>query len=236
MMQVTGALPTSTLDLLRESSPVTWAIMGLLGLFSLMTWFFIALKLWQFRRVRRQGDRVFGALERTTRLEDAYHAVVKLPPSPYGRILKEGVNFFAELRPGALQSTADPAHAVLSMTQLEALRMVLSKEIGAERDVMSRYLPWLATMGSVSPLLGLLGTVVGVMDAFIGIAQGGSGNISAVAPGVAEALITTVAGLVVAIPAVIAYNILVSRLGLFAGELEGFAQEIIGALAREGRL
>jgi len=236
MMQVTGALPTSTLDLLRESSPVTWAIMGLLGLFSLMTWFFIALKLWQFRRVRRQGDRVFGALERTTRLEDAYHAVVKLPPSPYGRILKEGVNFFAELRPGALQSTADPAHAVLSMTQLEALRMVLSKEIGAERDVMARYLPWLATMGSVSPLLGLLGTVVGVMDAFIGIAQGGSGNISAVAPGVAEALITTVAGLVVAIPAVIAYNILVSRLGLFAGELEGFAQEIIGALAREGRL
>ena len=236
MMQVAGAMPTSTLDLLRESSPVTWAIMGLLGLFSLMTWFFIALKLWQFRRVRRQGDRVFGALERTTRLEDAYHAVVKLPPSPYGRILKEGVNFFAELRPGALQSTADPAHAVLSMTQLEALRMVLSKEIGAERDVMARYLPWLATMGSVSPLLGLLGTVVGVMDAFIGIAQGGSGNISAVAPGVAEALITTVAGLVVAIPAVIAYNILVSRLGLFAGELEGFAQEIIGALAREGRL
>src|SRR3989304_3300629 len=179
MMQVTGALPTSTLDLLRESSPVTWALMGLLGLFSLMTWFFIALKLWQFRRVRRQGDRVFGALERTTRLEDAYHAVVKLPPSPYGRILKEGVNFFAELRPGALQSTADPAHAVLSMTQLEALRMVLSKEIGAERDVMARYLPWLATMGSVSPLLGLLGTVVGVMDAFIGIAQGGAGNISA---------------------------------------------------------
>jgi biopolymer transport protein TolQ len=236
MMQVTGALPTSTLDLLRESSPVTWAVMGLLALFSLMTWFFIVLKLWQFRRVRRQGDRIFGALERTTRLEDAYHVVVKLPSSPYGRILKEGVSFFAELRPGALQATADVAHAVLSITQLEALRMVLSKEIGAERDLMARYLPWLATIGSVSPLLGLLGTVVGVMDAFVGIAQGGSGNIAAVAPGVAEALITTVAGLVVAIPAVIAYNLLVSRLGLFAGELEGFAQEIVGALAREGRL
>jgi biopolymer transport protein TolQ len=125
---------------------------------------------------------------------------------------------------------------VLTVTQLEALRMVLSKEIGAERDIMARYLPWLDTIGSVSPLLGLLGTVIGIMDAFIGIAAGGSGNISAVAPGVAEALITTVAGLVVAIPAVMAYNILVSRLGLFAGELEGFAQEIIGALAREGRL
>jgi biopolymer transport protein TolQ len=236
MFQVAGAIPTSALELLKESSVVTWGIMALLGLFSLLTWFFIGLKLWQFRKVRRQGDRVFAALERTTRLEDAYHAVVKLPSSPYGRILKEGVNFFAELRPGALQATADPAQSVLSVTQLEAMRMVLAKEIGAERDLMARYLPWLATMGSVSPLLGLLGTVVGVMDAFIGIAQGGSGNISAVAPGVAEALITTVAGLIVAIPAVIAYNILVSRLGLFAGELEGFAQEIVGALAREGRL
>lgn len=236
MMQVAGAIPTSPWEMLQTASPATKLILGVLGLFSLLTWFFIALKLWQFRRVQRQGDRVFGALERTTRLEDAYHAVVKLPPSPYGRILREGVNFFAELRPGALQATADPAQSVLTITQLEALRMVLAKEIAAERDVMAKYLPWLATVGSVSPLLGLLGTVIGVMDAFIGIAQGGSGNISAVAPGVAQALITTVVGLFVAIPAVIAYNILVNRLGLFAGELEGFAQEIVGALAREGRL
>jgi biopolymer transport protein TolQ len=236
MMQVAGAIPTSAWEMLTTASLATKVILVVLALVSVLTWFFIGLKLWQFRRVRRQGDRVFAALERTTRLEDAYHAVVKLPTSPYGRILREGVNFFAELRPGALQATADPAQSVLSVTQLEALRMVLAKEIGAERDAMARYLPWLATMGSVSPLLGLLGTVIGVMDAFIGIAQGGSGNISAVAPGVAEALITTVVGLFVAIPAVIAYNILVSRLGLFAGELEGFAQEIVGALAREGRL
>jgi biopolymer transport protein TolQ len=114
--------------------------------------------------------------------------------------------------------------------------MQLAKEIGAERDLMARYIPWLATVGSVSPLLGLLGTVLGVMDSFIGIASGGSGNISAVAPGVAEALVTTVLGLAVAIPAVIAYNILANRLGVFAGELEGFAQEIIGAMAREGRV
>ena len=236
MMQVTGAIPTSSWELLTTASPATKLILAVLAFFSLMTWFFIALKLWQFRRVRRQGDRVFAALERTTRLEDAYHAVMKLPASPYGRILREGINFFAELRPGALQATADQPQSVLSVTQLEALRMVLEKEIGAERDIMAKYLPWLATTGSVSPLMGLLGTVLGVMDSFIGIATGGSGNISAVAPGIAEALITTVAGLFVAIPAVIAYNILVNRLGLFAGELEGFSQEIVGALAREGRL
>jgi biopolymer transport protein TolQ len=236
MMQVGGALPTSAWDLVATSTPITKLILSVLVFFSILSWFLIFMKLWQFRRVRRQGDRFFGALERTTRLEDAYHAVMKLPPSPYGRILREGVNFFAELRPGALQGTADAEQATLSMTQLEALRMMLAKEIGAERDVMARFLPWLATIGSASPLMGLLGTVVGVMDAFIGIATGGSGNISAVAPGVAEALVTTVAGLVVAIPAVMAYNLLASRLGLFAGEMEGFAHEIVGTLAREGRL
>jgi biopolymer transport protein TolQ len=114
--------------------------------------------------------------------------------------------------------------------------MVLAKEVGAERDLVSRFIMWLATIGSVSPLLGLLGTVLGVMDAFIGIAAGGSGNISAVAPGVAEALVTTVLGLAVAIPAVIGYNLFVSRLGVFTGELEGFAQEIVGTMAREGRI
>jgi biopolymer transport protein TolQ len=236
MMQVGGALPSSPWELVTTSTPPTKAVLVVLAFFSVLSWFLIVLKLWQFRRVRRQGERFFNALERTNRLEDAYHAVMKLPPSPYSRILREGVNFFAELHPGALQATADAATSTLTMTQLEALRMMLSKEVGAERDQMARYLAWLATVGSASPLLGLLGTVIGVMNAFLGIATGGSGNISAVAPGVAEALVTTVAGLVVAIPAVMAYNILVSRLGLFAGELEGFTHEIVGTLAREGRL
>ena len=114
--------------------------------------------------------------------------------------------------------------------------MVLGKEVAAERDLMGHYIPWLATIGAVGPLLGLLGTVLGVMDAFLGIAAEGSGNIGAVAPGVAEALITTVAGLAAAIPAVIAYNIFVNRVRLFTGELEGFAYELVGTMAREGLL
>ncbi len=236
MLQVGGALPTSPWELVAVSSAATKLVLLVLAFFSLLSWFLIVLKWWQFRRLRAEGDRFFGALERTTRLEDAYHAAMKLPPSPYGRILREGVNFFSELRPGALQSTSDAPAAILSSTQLDALRMMLAKEVSAERDLMARFLPWLATVGSVSPLLGLLGTVLGVMDAFLGIAAGGSGNISAVAPGIAEALVSTVVGLAVAIPAVIAYNILVNRLGLFAGEMEGFAHEIIGTLAREGRL
>ena len=67
--------------------------------------------------------------------------------------------------------------------------MVLGKEVAAERDLLGHYIPWLATIGSVSPLLGLTGTVFGIMSAFIGIASKGSGNLAAVAPGVAEALV-----------------------------------------------
>lgn len=235
MLQVRGAVPTTPWELIMSSSTATWIVMIVLAFFSLLSWFLIVLKWWQFRAVRRQGDRFFNELERTVRLEEAYHAVMKLPPSPYGRLLREGVNFFSELHPGVLRET-DGGTPPLTVTQLEVLRMVLAKEVGAERDAMARFIPWLATIGSVSPLMGLLGTVLGVMDAFIGISTRGSGNLSAVAPGVAEALVTTVFGLAVAIPAIFAYNIFANRLGLFAGELEGFSHEIIGTMAREGRV
>lgn len=235
LWQIGGALPSTPWDLVKASSLATKVVLLVLAVFSLITWFVIVMKWWQFRRIRKAGDTFFGELERTVRLADAYRAVMKLPVSPYRRLLREGVNFFSELRPGALQDDTT-THPPLSQTQLDVMKMMLAKDVSAERDLMTRFIPTLATIGSVSPLLGLLGTVLGVMDAFLGIASGGSGNIAAVAPGVAEALITTVVGLAVAIPAVIAYNVYVNRLGLFAGELEGFAQEIVGTLAREGRV
>ncbi len=236
LAQIGGALPATRWELISTASPTIKLVLGVLSIFSVITWFLIVWKWWQFRRTAKQADQFFGELERTTRLEDAYRAVMKLPMSPYRRLLKEGVNFFSELRPGALQQTSPGRHEALTVTQLEVLRMMLAKEVAAERDLMARFITWLATIGSVSPLLGLLGTVLGVMTTFLGIAAGGSGNIAAVAPGVAAALVTTVFGLFVAIPAVIAYNVLANRLGSFAGELEGFAQEIVGTLAREGRV
>ena len=246
-LQVRGAIPTTPWELVLTSSRETQFVLGILAVFSLVSWYLIVLKWWQFRRMRQLGDRFLAEVEKAPRLEDAYHAAMRLPPSPYNRLLREAVQFFSELKPGGLKGgagggagvAANPAAAAsgtLTTTQLEAFRMVLAKEVAAERDTAARFIPWLATFGSVSPLLGLLGTVLGVMDAFIGIAVGGSGNITAVAPGVAEALVTTVGGLAVAVPAVMAYNLYVNRLGLFAGELEGFAQEIVGTLAREGRI
>jgi biopolymer transport protein TolQ len=230
------AIPTTPWELVLTSSRETQFVLAILVAFSVVSWYLIVLKWWQFRRMRQLADRFLAEVEKAPRLEEAYHAAMRLPPSPYNRLLREGIHFFSELKPGGLKPATPSEGTTLTTTQLEALRMVLAKEVAAERDTAARFIPWLATFGSVSPLLGLLGTVLGVMDAFIGIAVGGSGNIAAVAPGVAEALVTTVAGLAVAVPAVMAYNIFVNRLGLFAGELEGFAQEIIGTMAREGRL
>lgn len=227
--------PQTALDMVIGGTLATKVVLLVLAVFSFMSWVLILWKWRQFKEVREEGDRFLDVMERATGLDDAYKAMLTLPDSPYGRVFRRGVNFFHELRPGALREGAAPT-AGLSTTQLEALRLVLEKEESEERDELAHRLIWLAVIGSTSPLMGLLGTVIGVMNAFLGITATGSANIGAVAPGVAQALITTVVGLFVAIPAVIAYNYFVSRLNLVSGELEGFSSEFIGTLAREGRV
>ena len=235
ILQVGGAVPTTEMELIASASFATKIVLAVLVVFSAVSWFLIFAKQWQFRRVQRAGDTFFRAVAHAVRLDEAQEAIRVMPSSPFQRLFKEGIAFFQELRPGGLRPGPGPVET-LSPTQLEALRMVLDSQVDAEHDLLGRWLPWLATFGSVSPLLGLLGTVLGVMDAFIGISTSGAGNIAAVAPGVAEALVTTVAGLAVAIPAVIAYNIFTARQNFIAGELEGFARELIATLAREGHI
>jgi biopolymer transport protein TolQ len=202
---------------------------------SLESFFIIGIKLWQIRRLLRQSRRFFDELGRSTRLLDAYRGAMKLAPSPFNRLFREGLTFYQQLQPGVMKEGGS-GHGALSPTQLEALKMVLGKEVAAGRDEAARYVTWLATIGAVSPLLGLLGTVLGVMDSFIGISKGGSGNLAAVAPGVAEALVTTVAGLAAAIPALMAYNYFANKVSEFESELEGFGNVLVGWMAREGLL
>ena len=227
--------PASVWDMIFHATLPTTLVLLILASASLASWILIFWKARQFREVRAQGDRFLQSMERAQRLEDAYNAILALPESPYSRVFRQGVNFFSELRPGALKVGA-PVGEGLSVVQLEVLLLMLEKEQAEERDELGRGLTWLAVIGSVAPLLGLMGTVIGITNTFLGITRGGSTNIAAVGPGIAEALITTVAGLVVAIPAVIFYNYFVERLNLVSGELEGFSSEFIGTLAREGRI
>ena len=233
--QIGGGRKVGALDLIMQGSVTTHVVIAVIIFFSLASWIIIMWKIGQFRRIKRDSVRFAEAVQRTQRLEDVNRTVVRLPDSPHTRVFRHGINFFSELRPGALREDA-PIGPGLSDTQLHALWLILEKVQDGERDALSGGLVWLSVIAVISPLLGLLGTVIGVMDSFLGISTSGAANISSVAPGIAEALITTALGLVAAIPASIAYNYFVTRLNTFSGELEGFASDFIGMLAREGRL
>jgi len=226
----------ATFDILRQGGSLSGTIViAILTVFSLVSWVMILWKWKQFRALRRDGFRFVQAIERSQRLDDAFRTAQRLPETPYTRLFRQGANFFNELRPGALSEGA-ASQPGLSETQLHALWLVLEKVQDEERDAASGGLIWLAIIAVISPLLGLLGTVLGIMNSFNRVATMGSANIAAVAPGIAEALMTTAFGLVAAIPAAIAYNYFVNRVDRFSGELDGFASEFVGTLAREGRL
>ena len=123
----------------------------------------------------------------------------------------------------------------ITVLEKESIHMALEREAARQAEAMEAGLPVLATTGAVAPFFGLFGTVWGIMDAFLAIGLRGSGNIQVVAPGVAEALITTLAGLAVAIPAVIAYNWFVSNIKELEDDMRHFSSELINVIVRDRR-
>jgi biopolymer transport protein TolQ len=240
-LQVSQAIPTTPIELVTHATRVTQFVLVVLAVLSLVSWG-IMLSKWLELRGAERASRVFeNEFTRATRLEQVRSLAKRTPPSPFTRVFGRAADFLHDLRTGASRgddasAPAPNASARLSGSQVEALRLLLDSESAAERDRLSRYIPALAMIGSVSPLIGLLGTVLGVIDAFIGIATKGSGNIGAIAPGVAEALIATAAALAVAIPAVFGYNLFAARINLIDGELDAFGTEIIAMMVREGQI
>lgn len=235
-----GAIPTSPLEMVTQASPVTKAVLVILALLSLVSWTIMFAKWIEFARVKRASRTFTVEFERAARLEQAAGLARRARPSPYTRVFGRAMEFVTSTKatgPSRITETQTVGMVnALSSSQVEAMRLLLDAETSSERDHLSRFIPSLATIGSVSPLIGLLGTVLGVIQSFIGIATKGSGNIGAVAPGVAEALIATAAALAVAIPAVFGYNLFANRLNRLETQLEGFGSEVIALMAREGRL
>ena len=228
------AIPTTFWGMVRAGKPANQVVFAVLIVLSLVSWAVMVAKWRQFASVRKHGDRFLRDFEHTASLDDAARLAARVTPSPHTRVFNRALQFLQDVKP-AMAGTSDRAPRY-SGSQVEGLRLVLDTQTNAERDRLGHLLPWLATIGAVSPLLGLLGTVIGVIYAFLGIAQSGSGNLAAVAPGVAEALIATALALAVAIPAVFGYNVFASRLNRLDGELEGFGSELIALLVREGRI
>ena len=145
ILQAGGAVPRSAVELVLTASAETKIVLVITAVFSLVSWFIIVLKWWQFRKLNRQADKFFAEMERTTRLQEAYHAVMKQPPSPYNRLFREAITFYSELRPGALREERGADRSSLTPTQLEALKMVLGKEVSAERDLLGHYIHFFIT-------------------------------------------------------------------------------------------
>ncbi|HEV8449391.1 MAG TPA: MotA/TolQ/ExbB proton channel family protein [Gemmatimonadaceae bacterium] len=240
-----GAVPSSPVDLILNATPVTQAVLLILAFLSLLSWS-IMFGVWRsMKKAANSADKFWSEFEHISRLEDAATLAKKSKPSALPRLFMRAIRFVADARVANQQVLERvttpvggdaPVAATLSGSQIETLHLLLDTEASDERDRLGRFLPWLATIGSVSPLIGLLGTVLGVIEAFLGIATKGSGNLAAVAPGVGEALTATAAALAVAIPATFGYNIFAARLNRFAGRMERFSTAVIALLVREGRI
>ena len=232
LLQIGASIPASPLGLIIGSTLSTKIVLAFLVLLSLVSWTIMLVKWREFANVNKASREFLLKFENADRFDQAAALSARSVSSPYTRVLARAAEFA-----GAGRRTSNPGvptPAALSAAQVEAMRLLLDAETNVERDRLARRLPWLATIGSVSPLIGLLGTVLGVIDAFVGIATKGSGNIGAVAPGVAEALICTAAALSVAIPAVFGYNLFASRLNRFDDELDGFGSTVIALVVRAG--
>jgi biopolymer transport protein TolQ len=242
-LQIRGAVPTTPMELITGATTLTKAVLVVLAVLSLLSWA-IMFALWrELSRAQRTSLRFFRDFERANRLDEAGALAKVTAPNALTRLFMRAAHFVSDTRVRNQQArerefgdVAVRAPASLTGSQIETLHLLLETDASAERDRLGRFLPWLATIGSVSPLIGLLGTVLGVIDAFIGIATRGSGNLSAVAPGVAEALAATAAALIVAIPATFAYNIFAGRLNRFDGMMESFGTATIALLVREGQI
>jgi biopolymer transport protein TolQ len=231
--QIGAAVPTTPWEMVVHAGLLLQLVLAVLVILSLTSWAIMWAKWRQLSAAFRAGRTFMREFERASALQEVSDLARRSGSSPFTRVFTRALNFFAEMKPGALREVAGTP---LSGSQVEALRLVLDSETAGERDRFGHYVPWLAVIGSVSPLIGLLGTVLGVIDAFIGITVSGSGNLSAVAPGVAEALIATAAALAVAIPAVFGYNIFASQVNRLESELENFGSELIALMVREGRI
>jgi biopolymer transport protein TolQ len=201
-------------------------VMVILLLASFWCWAIIFEKITRLRRLRRQATQFEESFWSGGSLDDLYDRLGTRPEDPMSAV------FIAAMR----EWRRSAARGIKGETQREALadriERVMHITLGREMEDLERYMPFLASVGSTAPFVGLFGTVWGIMNSFSAIAVSKNTSLAVVAPGIAEALFATALGLIAAIPAVLAYNKLSNDLGRYAGRLESFAGEFGAILSR----
>jgi len=230
---------TSIVVLLAKSTDVTKVVLLFLALFSIVSWSIVLYKTWTFRRAARQSASFLDVFRRSNKFSEVQAVCRSLADSPLVGLFQAGyTELTAQLRqnapadaPPAGSNPRGPAGRP-TLKSLTAVDRALMRASVVEVNKLERRIPFLATTASIAPFIGLLGTVVGIMAAFQGIGQTGSTNLGVVAPGIAEALVATAAGLFTAIPAVYFYNSLTQRVKIFASEMDDFAMEFLNIAER----
>jgi biopolymer transport protein TolQ len=210
----------STLSLIFGYDIFTAAIMVTLMILSVFSWTVIIHKIRGFKRITLANKSFMDKFKNRKSFDDAFTAGNN--GAPIYSMLSEGLVEAQRLSGGEKLS--------FPLEVLPNIQAAMERSIGDQADEMSSKMIALATVTNISPLLGLLGTVWGIMVAFIDIKNFGSSSIQVVAPGIAEALVTTIAGLVVAIPASMAYNAFTSRIQRMTGQMENLSSEFLGDL------
>ena len=182
----------------------------------------------ELRRLRRDADNFEEAFWSGGALDDLYDRIGSRPEDPMSSVFAAAMR---EWRRSMAKGLA--GSSATRMTLQERIERVMQVTAGREMQRLERYMPFLATVGSTSPFVGLFGTVWGIMNSFQSIAAAKNTSLAVVAPGIAESLFATALGLVAAIPAVIFYNKFSTDFGRYAGRLEAFGSEFSAILSRQ---
>jgi len=216
-------------ELILGSSGVVLVVLVLLLSFSIACWYIIAYKYVVLARAGRETDKFLDAFWTSKRLESIYQLAQELKRSPVAAVFRAGYIELSKIRSRKKEGEESIGD---QLGALENVERALRRAHISEASYMQRLIPFLATIGSTAPFVGLFGTVWGIMNSFIAIGAKGSANLTTVAPGIAEALIATAIGLVAAIPAVMAYNFLGARIGGMAAEMESFESDFLNIVKR----
>ncbi len=211
--------------IIAEADLVVQLILLLLVFFSVFSWAIIFFKSKTIKAAVRQSDRFLGAFRRSKSLTEVNEAAKKLRGSPLAII------FLAGNKELAYQSKST-GEGGWTGEKTESLNRALLKASNAEVSRLEKMMFFLATTGSVSPFIGLFGTVWGIMITFFRIGAMRSASLQVVAPGIAEALIATAVGLLAAVPAVIAYNYFLGRIKDLAADMDDFTLEFLSIAER----
>ncbi|NYF80393.1 biopolymer transport protein TolQ [Granulicella arctica] len=210
---------SALLEMIHNSGPVAFAVLILLLLCSIFSWSIMLSKWSSFGKAETQSKRFLRAFRKSGRLGEIATVSDQFKPSPLVSVFNE-IHDEYQRQSGGRGLPRNPV-------ALDRAAQTASSEA---LTVMERRMTWLATIAAIAPFIGLLGTVMGIIDAFHGLGASGTATLRAVAPGISEALITTAAGLVVAIPAVVGYNQLTARLREFGSRMDDFGRELLNAI------